>query len=71
MKNKILIIILLVVAIAIFAWWQLKKSVIPPVSPGVVEIDDTTLAIDQDLENLEIKDLDKEFEEVDADIKSL
>ncbi|MEK7520818.1 MAG: hypothetical protein AAB560_01950 [Patescibacteria group bacterium] len=69
-----------VVLIVAFLWLRQTQappsapslpSQTPPISPPPTAKEDSTSAINSELQALDINDLDKEFQTVDADINSL
>ncbi|OGN05774.1 MAG: hypothetical protein A2750_04290 [Candidatus Yanofskybacteria bacterium RIFCSPHIGHO2_01_FULL_45_42] len=63
--NKKLYIIIIAAIIAVLAfWWQLSRR-------ASVEAPLDTSDIDQNLEELEVNDLDKEFEGIDQELDTL
>lgn len=68
MNQKLLIAIIVIILIAAGLWyWQSNRSSAPTESTG----DDTSAAISQELGTVDIGDLDKEFQTIDADLNSL
>ncbi|HXF43959.1 MAG TPA: hypothetical protein VNK70_00555 [Candidatus Paceibacterota bacterium] len=65
------IIIVIVVIIGFLLWGNDASRVSAPTGSEVVPGNDTTGAINQDLENLELGDLNQEFETIDADLNQL
>jgi len=66
MTNKKLILIIIVIAAAsLFYWWWSSKSGTP------VPLADELEGINQDLDQLNVNDLDKEFEQIDQDLNNL
>ena len=66
MNKKTLLIIIIIAAIALLGF-LLSGS--PAVKPAPAE--DSTAAITKDLEGVDLGDLDKEFQDVNADLNSL
>ncbi|MEK7537168.1 MAG: hypothetical protein AAB584_01875 [Patescibacteria group bacterium] len=81
MSKILLIIIVIIAAIAGFWLWSSNKSdegllestpsaeglpQLPEVSEG-----DTTSQIQEDLDNIDLGDIDKQFENIDADLNNL
>ena len=72
MKKTLLIIIIVLALTAISVWWWTSRSApslpsLEPEAPG----SDTTSAIESELQNIDLGDLDAEFQNLDADINSL
>jgi flagellar basal body-associated protein FliL len=80
-KSSILPIVLVIVVIVVLAgvWYWARKSIVrpvptpPPTKPveKVTPKEDSTAAINQELEGIEILDLEGEFKEIDQDLNSL
>ena len=81
-KTNIWLWILIVVVVLIvvgIVWWKVKKISrvpgeeveIPSVSEGKELPSDTTEEILKEVENIEVLDLEKEFQEIDQDLNSL
>lgn len=82
MSKNILIAIIVIVAAAVigFVVWFIQSSQAPTVPSGNsygVKINssesaaDTITAVNAEIENIDIGDLDKEFKNIDADLQSL
>jgi predicted negative regulator of RcsB-dependent stress response len=73
MTKKIYIIIAVVVVIAIagFAWWSTMKKEEAPEMRGAAESVDTTDAIQKDISNINVGNVETEFKGVDETIKAL
>lgn len=78
LSIAIVILLVLVVFIAIIVWNMQSSYVTPPtVQPGttlpVSETvpTDSSVAIDESLKGIDVGDLEKEFGEIDADLKNL
>ncbi|MDP3727613.1 MAG: hypothetical protein Q8R35_03165 [bacterium] len=70
MNKKLLIaIIVIVLAAAALWWWQSNAPATP--SAGETVGSDDTAAISQELETVDLGDVDKEFQAIDADLDSL
>lgn len=70
-KNYIIIAVLIIVAIIGFVWWSdMKKAEAPEPQESAMPID-TTDAIQEDLADINIGDIDAEFKDVDAAINEL
>ena len=70
--NKILwIIVIIIIAVVLWWLWQSGWDVgsLPQV-PGVSE-EDTTGQIQQDLEQIDLGDIDSQFESIDAELQGL
>ncbi len=70
----VLIIGAVVVLIGLGIWyWQIQTTTIPtaPATAPLTVEEDSTSAIDQELDSVDIGDLDKEFQAIDADLNSL
>ncbi len=77
-KKTAYIIAAIVILVAVGAWLWLQEPVSQAPSAGVppqgatgatVQASDTTSAIDQDLQNINIEDAD--FQSIDSDVNSL
>jgi len=62
-KLYTVIIIIIVAAALVFWWWSVRQI--------SVEAPSDTSDINQDLEDLDVNSLDKEFEQVDQDLNNL
>lgn len=69
MKPKVLIIIAIIAVIAIL--WIFVQSPSPTVTDVPIEGADTTSAVIEDIEGLDLGNIDAEFEAIDADLESL
>ena len=69
MNKKLLIaIIVIVLAAAALWWWQSQV----PAAPSAEETgSDDTATISQELDAVDLGDLDKEFQTIDADLNAL
>lgn len=68
MNQKLLIAIVVIILIAAGLWyWQSNRVSAPAESTG----DDTSATISQELGTVDVGDLDREFELIDADLNSL
>jgi len=71
----ILVLILILILVGIGYLWTKKRIVspipTPPPTEEVVPKEDSVVAINQDLEGIEILDLEREFQEIDQDLNSL
>ena len=65
MKKVWLVIFVLVLVVAAYMLWQSKTN------EGEISDEDTTEAINQDLNSLNTADLNMEFNEIDADLNTL
>ena len=71
------VILLIVVAVVGIVVWRMQSGyIIPPTgepatASPTVTLNDSTSAINQSLENIDVGDLDKEFQEIDSDLNSL
>lgn len=80
-KTNLYIIIAAVVILAFVGIWlrQTQKPVAPPVEINQpvnnqapeAPLKDTTSSINKELEGINVNDLDKEFQSIDADLKNL
>lgn len=77
-KNIFIAIIVIVAAVVIgFVVWFIQSSQAPTVPVPLVEdasksaANDAVSAVNSEIENIDIGDLDKEFQDVDADFQSL
>lgn len=77
-KNILIAIIVIVAAVVIgFVVWFIQSSQAPTVPVPLVEdasksaANDAVSAVNSEIENIDIGDLDKEFQDVDADFQSL
>ena len=72
MKRIVWIIVLIIIVIVgFFIWGRRANRVSAPTGANVVPGNDTTAAINQDLESLNINDLDQEFQSIDSDLNQL
>ncbi len=79
MSKNILIAIIVIVAAAVigFVVWFIQSSQAPTVPVPLVEdasksaVNDTVSAVNSEIENIDIGDLDKEFQDINADLQSL
>ncbi|MBI4119741.1 MAG: hypothetical protein HY456_02765 [Parcubacteria group bacterium] len=75
MKKNTTILIIAVVVIMLLGlwWWQSKTTVYAPQAPTPpsVSAQDTTGAINKDLNSVTVDDIDKEFKNIDSDLNSL
>jgi len=80
-KNLSITIVVLVIVVALvgIAVWNMQSSyVTPPTSQPIITAPisetvstDSSEVINQSLKSVDVGDLDKEFGEIDADLKSL
>ena len=77
-KNILIAIIVIVAAVVIgFVVWFIQSSQAPTVPVPLVEdasksaANDAVSAVNSEIENIDIGDLDKEFQDIDADFQSL
>jgi flagellar basal body-associated protein FliL len=78
-KSSIVQIVLAIVVIVVLAgvWYWARKSIVRPISPPTKPVEkvtpkeDSTAAINQELEGIGILDLEGEFKEIDQDLNSL
>lgn len=73
MKKNLIIIIAVIILLVVAVWyWQSQgpTSQNAPVSEGSAS-DDTTTAIDQDLRDIDLGNLDQDFQSIDADLNNL
>ena len=68
-KKTLLIIVVIILAVVAFLWWQKSNQFSPQATPPgtATELDQ----INKDLLDLDISDIDKEFEEIDKDLDTL
>lgn len=73
--NKNILIVIVVIAALVLAgvWFWSRQSSAPSQTqqPTSQEPSDTTGSIQADLESLDLGDVDKEFQVIDADLNSL
>lgn len=71
MKKTLWIIGAIIVIVAL--WWLVRSggNLELPQLPGVSEKGDTSAEIQQGLEEINLGDIDKEFESIDADLNNL
>lgn len=80
--RQTLLIILLVVLVGVGIWWWRSTTMAPatpPVGrtppvvtpPGTPSGDDSMTAINQDVQNIDISNIDSQFQSIDSDINSL
>ena len=64
--------IIIIVAVVLVLWWQWQSGDLGnlPQLPGVSE-GDTTGQIQQDLEQINVGDIDQEFQNIDAELNKL
>ena len=67
-KSKTWIWVVVVVLLAVALWWWNQQSAI---APEIVSEGDTTVAIDQDLNAVDLGDVDAELQDLEADVNSL
>ncbi|MBI1971443.1 MAG: hypothetical protein HYS52_01170 [Candidatus Wildermuthbacteria bacterium] len=67
--NKIIIIIVIIAAVALGIWWLNSRQQETP-RRGVQQPNDTTQAITDDLQTLDLGDIDREFQSIDADLNA-
>lgn len=72
MKKTLTIVIILVV-LAVLIVWLAARSPEPTIPADTAEIlgEDTTSAINEQLESLDLGDLDAEFQQIDAELNEL
>lgn len=68
--KKTIIIIAIIVVVVILAFTALRKQATAPVVETPLG-EDTTAAIEQGLEAVDLGDLDAEFQAIDQDLNSL
>ncbi len=72
MKKLIWIIVIIVIVIVGFLIWGRRANrVSAPTGAEVVPGNDTTAAINQNLNSLDVGDLNQEFQSIDADLNQL
>lgn len=77
MNTKIYIVVVLVAVliVGVGAWLMLTpekpQAVTPPPSPVAIPAQDSTAAIFNDLNAVELGNIDQEFKDVDADLNAL
>ena len=77
MNKIILTVIILIIAIVLIGFgvwvWQSQKGIQPaaPKAGAPVVKEDSTASINDALNRVDINNLDKEFQEIDADLNSL
>ncbi|MBI2003443.1 MAG: hypothetical protein HYS78_00460 [Parcubacteria group bacterium] len=73
MKNKLwLVIAIVVIAVGYWLWnskWQVGTEGLPQL-PAVSE-EDTAARIQQNLEQIDLGDIDQQFESIDAELNNL
>ncbi len=73
MKNKLwLVIAIVVIAVGYWLWnskWQVGTEGLPQL-PAVSE-EDTAAQIQQNLEQIDLGDIDQQFESIDAELNNL
>lgn len=70
MKKIIITVIVIVIVILLIWWWQSQNKILAPADLGMPE-GDTTNAISQQLESIDISDLEAEFQAIDVDLNNL
>lgn len=72
-KNLITVVVvgLLIVVGLVFWMTQIPKESVSNKSGGEPVITDSTTSINQSLETIDIGDLDKDFQQIDIDLKTL
>lgn len=72
-KNYTIIAVIILLLIAGFVWWNSMQTTNQqaPIMPAAVESADTTGAIQKDLADINIGDVEADFTDVDATIKTL
>ena len=68
MKKLLLVLIIVVVVLTI--WFFVYKPM-PLEAPGILDITDTAEVITKDLEDVDISNLDMEFQAVDEELNQL
>jgi len=80
MKKNIIIPILTIIVVAGLIYWYLNyaKPVEPEVNPvgtqqleSLLNKDDTTASINNAIDNIDLGDLDKEFQVIDSELQGL
>jgi len=82
MKKNIIIIILAIIAVAASVYWYLNYAKAPAVTPDTslmtaeqietsLKEDDTTGNINDAIDNIDLGDLDKEFQSIDSELQNL
>ena len=69
--KKILIALVIVVVIVIVIFVLANKKASAPEAPASQASEDTTAAINNSLDSLNVSDLDAEFQQIDAELNSL
>ena len=69
MNKKLLIAIIVIILAAAGIWWW--RSQAPATPSGEAAGNDDTATISQELETVDLGDLDKEFQSIDADLNAL
>jgi hypothetical protein len=71
--KKILTIIIVLVVLAVLVFWLATRTSAPTGPADTAEIlgEDTTSAINEQLEGLDLGDLDAEFQQIDAELNQL
>lgn len=64
MNQKLLIAIIIIIAAAGLWWWQAK-------APAASTAGDSSATISQELGTVDVGDVGKEFQQIDADLKGL
>lgn len=78
------LVIVVIVAVAVFLWWKQAEAPVAPVTtvdttvpPGTVEVPQTALpadssaAIQQSVQSIEMGSLEQEFQAIDTDLNAL
>lgn len=77
MNKNIVIAIVIILILAVlglgFWYWQTQRAEIAPTTPAPEEptTGDTTGAINQELESVDVNGLDPNFKEIDAELENL
>jgi cell division protein YceG involved in septum cleavage len=75
----LVILVILVILVGACYWWIKKSVTLAPITPPspekpaeeITPKEDSVSAINQDLEETKILDLEQEFQEIDQDLNSL
>ncbi len=72
-KKGLILVIVIVIIVAVVGWWWISKNKSAPAEEqtAVEESQFTEESINKDLESVNTGDLEKEFQDIDADLNNL
>jgi len=76
MRKIVWIIIVAVIAVGAWVWFSQRSVIEEPTTEGLPQLPevsdkDTTTQIQQDLNQIDLGDIEKQFESIDADLNNL